>query len=191
MQSAPPGTTAAVSPTSSPPAAGRVTRTRLLVFFGGALVLAALDQVTKALVRDRMALNAQWPAGWDLIHLTHYENAGAAFGILQGAGPFLILSSLIAIGAVIAFIFWAPSSRLYAAAFTLILGGALGNLIDRVTRTTVTDFIKPTHYPAFNVADSCVVIGVTVLIVLSFVEDRRAAAAHDADEAGEAGEARA
>ncbi len=172
MHSADPGPSA--TPRSTPPATRRASPLRLVVFFGGALVIIALDQATKALVRDRLALGAEWPAGWDLIHLTHVENAGAAFGILQGAWIFLLLSSVIAIAAVIVFIFWAPAqSRLYTLAFTLVLGGALGNFIDRATRVTVTDFIKPTHYPAFNVADSSIVIGVTVLIVLSFLEDRR------------------
>ena len=62
-----------------------------------------------------------------------------------------------------------PGDRLYEAALALVLGGAIGNLIDRLFRGTVTDFIDPTHYPSFNVADSSIVVGVFALAVLSLV----------------------
>ena len=60
-----------------------------------------------------------------------------------------------------------PGDRLYETALALVLGGAIGNLIDRLFRGTVTDFIDPTHYPAFNIADSSIVVGVIALAVLS------------------------
>jgi signal peptidase II len=60
-----------------------------------------------------------------------------------------------------------PAQRLYVAALALILGGAVGNLIDRVAKGTVTDFIDPTRYPAFNIADSAIVCGVIAVVLLS------------------------
>ena len=153
---------------------------RLAPLLAGAVVIVAFDQVTKALIRGWLAIGETWPAGWELIRLTHVENSGAAFGILQGGGGFLIVTSVVAIVAVSAFLWWAPpQARLFSVALSLILGGAIGNLIDRVARGTVTDFVDPTHYPAFNVADSSIVIGVITLVLLSLLEER---AAHRQDQ---------
>ena len=144
---------------------------RLRGFLVIAAVVTALDQASKALVRDRLALGETWLHGWGLIRLSHVENTGAAFGILQGAGDLLIVTTLIAVGALAFFLLTLPSrSRLYPLALSLILGGAVGNLIDRVRYGSVTDFIDPTHYPAFNLADSAIVIGVVALFVLSWFE---------------------
>ena len=137
-------------------------------FAGIAAAVVVLDQLTKALVRAWLSEGETWPEGFDLIRISHVENSGAAFGILQGGGPFLIASSIL--GAVIVLVFLRaapPGDRLYETALALVLGGALGNLIDRLFRGTVTDFIDPTHYPAFNIADSSIVIGVIALAVLS------------------------
>jgi signal peptidase II len=138
-------------------------------------VIVAFDQLTKALIRGWLAIGETWPRSWELIRLTHVENSGAAFGILQGGGGFLIVTSVVAIVAVAAFLWWAPpQARLFSVALSLILGGAIGNLIDRLARGTVTDFVDPTHYPAFNVADSSIVIGVVILVALSLLEERAA-----------------
>ena len=139
-------------------------------FAGIAAAVVILDQLTKALVRAWLSEGETWPEGFDLIRISHVENSGAAFGILQDGGPFLIASSIL--GAVIVLIFLRaapPGDRLYEAALALVLGGAVGNLIDRLFRGTVTDFIDPTHYPSFNVADSSIVVGVFALAVLSLV----------------------
>ena len=139
-------------------------------FAGIAAAVVILDQLTKALVRAWLGEGETWPEGFELIRISHVENSGAAFGILQDGGPFLIVSSIL--GAVIVLIFLRaapPGDRLYEAALALVLGGAVGNLIDRLFRGTVTDFIDPTHYPSFNVADSSIVVGVFALAVLSLV----------------------
>jgi signal peptidase II len=163
MQSARPEVPLGATPPASPPARGGWAR--LAAFFGGAAVIVALDQLTKALVRARLAEGAAWPPGWTLIRLQHVENGGAAFGIVQGAHGFLVVSSVIAIGAVVAFIFWAPTqSRLYTAAFALILGGAIGNLIDRLRFGSVIDMFYVRFWPVFNVADSAIVCGVVLLM---------------------------
>ena len=151
---------------------------RLRAFFALAALVIALDQASKALVRHALTPGDTWPAGWTLLHLSHVQNSGAAFGILQGAGEFLIAATLVAIVLVTFFLLTLPlGSRFYPIALSLILGGAIGNLIDRLRFGAVTDFIDPIYYPAFNVADSCIVVGVGVLLVLAWFDGRDAAPA--------------
>ncbi len=149
--------------------AGRPAHTgRLRLFTAIAASVVAADQLTKLLIRGWLEEGEVWPGGFDLIRIAHVENSGAAFGMLQGAGPLLIATSIIGVVAVIFLLRTAPAGdRLYTATLALILGGAFGNLIDRVFRGEVTDFIDPTHYPSFNLADSAIVVGVFVLIVLA------------------------
>lgn len=151
------------------PGPARLLLWRLRGFLTVALLVIVADQGTKALVRGHLAFDRPWPEGWTLIRLARVENTGAAFGILQGGGGFLIAATLLAV-AVIAFLLLTlpAQSRLYPVALSLILGGAIGNLIDRIRFGSVTDFIDPTHYPAFNLADSSIVIGVCVLLVLTW-----------------------
>lgn len=143
------------------------------LFAAVAVAAIVLDQATKAIIRGWLAEGETWPAGFELIRLSHVENTGAAFGILQGAGPLLVVASIVGVVVVLALLYTAPTGdRLYTAALALVLGGAVGNLIDRVLRGEVTDFIDPTHYPAFNLADSSIVVGVIALILLSFRPER-------------------
>ncbi|MEE8422815.1 MAG: signal peptidase II [Dehalococcoidia bacterium] len=161
------------SETSDAPAAGGSlsTRPRIAPFLMIALAVLAADQATKAIIRATIEPGGGWPSRGGLLRFSHVENSGAAFGILQGAGVFLVIPAVIAIVAVLVFVYTAPAgNRLYAVALAFILGGATGNLVDRVTRGTVTDFIDPTHYPAFNLADSAIVLAVIALAWLSFRE---------------------
>lgn len=129
-----------------------------------AVAVTAIDQLSKAAIRGWLALDEGWPRGWELIRLSHVENTGAAFGILQGAGAPLIVVTVLGIGAVCFYLRQqVVIDRWYAVPLALILGGAVGNLLDRVLRGAVTDFIDPTHYPAFNLADSSIVIAVVVI----------------------------
>ena len=151
---------------------------RLVHRMGGFLLIAAavvlLDQATKAGIRAWLHPGETWPEGWDLIHLSHVRNTGAAFGILQGAGDFLVVAALLGVGAITVLLLTLPAtSRWYPVALSAILGGAIGNLADRVRLGHVTDFIDPWNYPAFNVADSAIVLGVITIAVLSFVDDNR------------------
>lgn len=153
-----------------------IERTQSLTERIGPLLLVSaavfvVDQVTKALIRGWLDEGERWPSDFELIRLTHVENPGAAFGILQGAGPLLVITASVTI-ALLVLVIWRgdtyPRSHLYALA--LILGGAVGNLTDRLARGTVTDFIDPTHYWAFNIADSAIVIGVLAVLVLTLLE---------------------
>ena len=146
-------------------------RRRLAPFAAIAATVIAADQGTKASIRAWLAEGEGWPGRGGLLQLSHVENSGAAFGILQGAAPFLLVTTLVGVVAVAAFVFFAPPERrFYTVALAFVLGGAAGNLIDRATRGTVTDFIDPTHYPAFNLADSAIVLGALALAWLSLRE---------------------
>ena len=153
---------------------------RLLPISVIALIVIVLDQATKSAIRSWLEVGESWPAGDSLLAITRVENSGAAFGILQGAGTFLLVVSVIGLGAIIAFIVLTPLSRWYRLAIGCVLGGALGNFIDRIIHGTVTDFIDPRWYPSFNVADSAIVCGVIALIALTFFDNSPQAGRTDA-----------
>lgn len=158
---------------------------RMVRFLAIAAVVVAVDQVTKSLIRGWLAVGESWPADWTLIQLSHVRNTGAAFGIFQGSGDILIIAALGGIGIMTFYLLTLPAhSRWYTVALSAVLGGAIGNLIDRVRLGHVTDFIDPTHYPAFNVADSAIVSGIIAIAVLSFLDDRRAKRASEGDPPG-------
>ena len=163
-------------PPSAEPGGWRGARTRL--FAAIALAVVVLDQTTKGLIRGWLDEGETWPAGAGLIRIAHVENSGAAFGVLQGAGVLLVAASLAGVAAVLLLLRAAPAGdRLHAAALALVLGGAVGNLIDRLLRGEVTDFIDPARYPAFNLADSAIVTGVAALVLLALFGGARSRAA--------------
>jgi signal peptidase II len=140
------------------------------VTFALAGLIVAADQVTKALVRAFIPLHASRTIIPGVLDLTHVQNSGAAFGILNAA-DFPMKQALIAVVATVALVAIAiyaarlsPHQRLARIGLALILGGAAGNLIDRVTAGYVVDFVdvywKNYHFWAFNVADSAITVGV-------------------------------
>jgi signal peptidase II len=151
---------------------GLVERASPLLLLAAAVF--AIDQGSKALIRNWLAEGEYWPVDAELIRISHYENTGAAFGILQGAGPLFVVTTVVAI-IVISFTIFRENDypRWFTIALALVLGGAIGNLADRLGRGSVTDFIDPTHYPAFNIADSSIVIGVATLLILTFFEHNK------------------
>ncbi len=148
----------------------RVQVRRLAPFGGLAALVVLADQLTKAFIRARLVEGESWPVLGELLRISHVENSGAAFGILQGAGVFLLLTTVVGVAALSAYLFLVPlGSRWYTLSLALVLGGAIGNFIDRVTRGTVTDFIDPARYPAFNIADSSIVVGVAILLAATYL----------------------
>jgi signal peptidase II len=144
-------------------AAGRRLR-RDLPFFLVALGVYGLDLLTKALVRNGLALGESWPSESWLVKITHVTNSGAAFGILQGQGIFLTVTAFVAIGAIFFYYAFPPLEHgLLRIALGLQLGGAIGNLTDRLRFGEVTDFFHFPHYPAFNIADSSIVVGLVII----------------------------
>jgi signal peptidase II len=130
-----------------------------------AAAVIALDQVTKAIVRAEIGPFEQHKV-LPGVKLVHTENTGVAFSALSGGGPLVVLVAVVALGALLIFFFTHLSRPLVWLPTGLLLGGAAGNLIDRVRAGSVTDFIKFPHWPAFNVADIAVTVGVVVLVLV-------------------------
>lgn len=143
-------------------------------------VILILDQATKLYVDARFALYESVPVipGW--FHLTYIRNQGAAFGILSNSAfrvPFFIVVAAIALLAILWYMKQLRNDQQLAAfALALIFSGALGNLIDRVRLGEVIDFLdvfwNHHHWPAFNVADSAICVGVGLLILEMWLEER-------------------
>jgi signal peptidase II len=154
-----------------PSLAARIGRRALrdLPFFLVAGGVYALDQLTKSLVRNNLEIGESWPSEDWLVKITHITNSGAAFGILQGQGIFLTVTAFVAIAAIFFYYAYPPLEHgLLRFALGLQLGGAIGNLTDRLRFGEVTDMFHFPHYPAFNVADSSIVVGL-VIVVAFFV----------------------
>lgn len=141
------------------------------------LPLIALDQWTKWLVRDALAIGQTWtPWEWlaPYARIVHWHNTGVAFGMFKNGGVVLaILSALIALAIIVYFPRVSAKDWTLRIAMGLQLAGALGNLIDRLTIGYVTDFISVGNFPVFNVADSSITIGVIILILGVWIQERR------------------
>ncbi len=154
-------------------------RYRLLLIVSAAILI--LDQATKLYIDSRFALYESVTVIQNFFAITYVRNKGAAFGILADSAyrvPFFIaVAALAAIG-----ILWylhrlREDQRLLHGALTLVFAGAVGNLIDRIRLGEVIDFIDvhwyQHHWPAFNVADSAITVGVTLMLADMWLEERR------------------
>jgi signal peptidase II len=131
-----------------------------------ALVAVAVifaDQLTKAIVRAEISRFEQVELILG-IKFVHTRNTGVAFSMLSGGGPIVVIVACIALAALLIFFITHMQTRLIWLPVGMLLGGAAGNLIDRVRIGAVTDFVKIPHWPAFNVADIAVTFGVLILI---------------------------
>lgn len=144
----------------------------------------ALDQLTKLIVKEKMYYGETISVISNFFNLTYVRNPGAAFGMLGGLDasyriPFFIIMPIVALG-VIFYIFRgiADSDRRVSVALSLVVGGACGNLIDRAAYNYVIDFLDfhyryQVHFPAFNVADSAICVGVGLLFLDMFKRDQQ------------------
>lgn len=147
------------------------SRSRIAIFARAgvlAAVVVGLDLLTKETVAAGIAPGQQRSV-LPGIHLVHVHNTGVAFGFLSGGGTIVLVCTLVALVALIAYLVLHPARRGLWVPTGLLLGGAIGNLIDRLVHGSVTDFIKLPHWPAFNVADMAITFGV---IALLFVLER-------------------
>ena len=150
----------------------------LLVIAG---VVVLLDQWTKNLVRSNLDYSDIWaPYHWMIpyIRIVHWQNTGAAFGMLQGLGPvFMVLAIIVSL----AILYYFPSvpkeEWLIRLAMGLQLGGAVGNLIDRLQYGPVTDFISVGTFAVFNIADASITVGTILLVLGMWLRERRLASA--------------
>ncbi len=158
-----------------------------LYLFGFAGLIVALDQWTKSVVRQRLAFGLTW-APWDWLEpyarFVHWQNTGAAFGLGQNLSLVFMLLTVVVVAMIVYYFPSIPREEWpLRVALTLQLGGAVGNLIDRLTQDgSVTDFISIGRFPVFNVADASISIGVAVLIVGMWIQERKAESASDQPE---------
>ena len=140
-------------------------------FFLVVAVIFALDQFTKYLIRERLSYGEAFPSSGP-IQLVHVTNSGAAFGMLQGQTLFLTVTTLLGLVAILLYYLYPPMEHGFLrVALGLQLGGAVGNLADRLRVGEVTDFIKFPHWPAFNVADSSITVGVVAIVAFLTLSD--------------------
>jgi signal peptidase II len=138
----------------------------LVVLLATAAFAAVLDQVSKALVRSAIPLGTSRWVVPGVLSLDHVSNAGAAFSLLPGQRVFFVTVAFVVLTAV-GWVWWRfrPTQVWLNMALGLVVGGSIGNLIDRATTGLVTDFIDVQVFPVWNVADMCIVCGVAVLVV--------------------------
>jgi len=153
----------------------------LLVTVAG--IIIALDQVTKAIVRTNIPFRESWmPWGWlsPYFRFVHWENTGAAFGLFQGGGiVFGVLAGIVSLFIIFYYPQIPEEEKLMRIAMGMQLAGALGNLIDRIVFGPVTDFISVGNFAVFNVADSSITIGVGLLILSLWINERKEIAARE------------
>ena len=149
-----------------------------IILLGIALIIIGLDQWSKALVRDQIGLgNEIYPISFlaPFFRFTYVKNTGAAFGIFQNANmPLLILSILISL--VVLWLYFKSEDEplAFRISLAMMLGGAIGNMIDRIRFGFVTDFIAVGRFPVFNIADSAVTVGVAIMMIAMLIHERKA-----------------
>ncbi len=158
---------------SHPPSIqGRLRRDAL--FFSLAALVFALDQLTKGIIRATLDPGESVPPdGW--VRLTHVTNTGAAFGLFPDQSFVLLITTLVGVAAIVMYYLYPPvDTPFLTLSLGLQLGGALGNLLDRLLQGHVTDFLDFRVWPVFNLADSAIVVGVIVLAAFLLLSDRKA-----------------
>ena len=130
-----------------------------------AAVIFVVDQFLKLLVESSMYLQESIPVIEGVLHLTYIENSGGAFGLLAGSQIILMLGSAVALGVVTWMLLSQPPTRIMILGGGLVLGGAAGNLLDRVASGGVTDYLDLRVWPIFNLADVAIVCGVALLVL--------------------------
>lgn len=155
-----------------------------MMLMGISMLVVALDQLTKFMVLNNMYVNESVPVLPNLLYLTYIQNPGTAFGFLSNVEglvriPFFIVATAAATVIVYMYQRLVPPERLYTRiALGLVWGGALGNLVDRLLYGKVIDFIEMRYHEyqwfpyVFNVADSCITIGISFLLI-EFIATQR------------------
>ncbi len=162
--------------TDAPRAGGRAD---LLVLLGVAAIVLLADQVSKALIVASIPLNGRVAVIGDLVQLWHVQNSGAAFSLFEGGLVLFLVVTVFALAMITYFHrSFVGRTRWLQVILGVILGGTLGNFIDRVRLGHVTDWLSvgigTVRWPTFNVADSGVVVGIGLLvIVLTFFSDEQ------------------
>lgn len=143
------------------------------------LLVVIIDRLTKILVTANVNLNSSIVLINDFLSITYVKNIGAAFSILEGNTILLIVVSIIAL--ILIYLFLIKNHKLSSLeifSYSLLIGGIIGNLIDRILYHHVIDFIHfeifNYHFPIFNIADVAIVIGIMIMILIILKEDKNA-----------------
>lgn len=146
-----------------------------LLLIAGLIIL--VDQATKALIRQNLALQETWmPLAWlaPYARIVHWFNTGVAFGMFQNGNLlFAIIAAIVSVAIFIVYPRIPREERILRIATSMMLAGAIGNLIDRITVGHVTDFISIGSFAVFNVADMSITLGVCVLVLGVWLQERR------------------
>ncbi|BAC13441.1 signal peptidase II [Oceanobacillus iheyensis] len=150
----------------------------MIMYYLIAIALVIIDQLTKWLVVSRMELGESISVIDNFFYITSHRNTGAAWGILEGQMLlFYIITTIVIIGIIYFLHTHAKGDKLLSVALVVILGGAIGNFIDRIFRQEVVDFanfyIFDYNFPIFNVADSSLTIGVILFLIATILEEKR------------------
>ena len=139
------------------------------LFLGLAAIVLLLDQATKYIVKSSMAIGQSIKLG--IFDITYSTNTGVAFGLMKDSATLSVFLAFIVIGAIM---YWYDEiDDKTAIPVALILGGTIGNLVDRVLHSRVIDFIDFRIWPIFNIADACLTIGVLLLVYREFTSSRK------------------
>lgn len=144
-----------------------------------AVVVFVLDRITKVLVESNLPQGASVDVVGPWVRISHVTNSGAAFGLLPERTTLLSILSVLAVGAIVYYYRrLAADSRLIAGTLGMQLGGAFGNLVDRIGRGSVVDFVdvgipNGPRFWSFNVADSSIVVGIIAVTALLWWQERR------------------
>ncbi|PFA23998.1 MULTISPECIES: signal peptidase II [Bacillus cereus group] len=149
-----------------------------MIYYLIALFVIAIDQVSKWLIVKNMELGTSIPIIDNVLYITSHRNRGAAWGILEGQMWFFYIITIVFVGFIVVYMKkYAKTDMLLGVSLGLILGGAIGNFIDRVFRQEVVDFIHvyifSYNYPVFNIADSALCIGVVLIIIQTLLEGKK------------------
>ena len=143
-----------------------------------AFAIVAFDQSTKWLVIKNIPLNTSFIPDWlewlePYARFTHIQNSGASFGMFQNGNTIFIILAVLIVGGMIYYVSkMEAASRLMIAAIGLYMGGAIGNLIDRLTIGKVTDFVSVGTFYIFNIADASINIAVVLLLIALWQDER-------------------
>ena len=141
----------------------------IIIFLGGVLSVVLLDRFSKIFFANLLDVNDSLILIKNIFHFTLVHNTGIAFGLFKDSGLIFFIIPIVLTGLLIYNIYYyrhtEKLSRLYIAAFSLILGGAIGNLIDRIVFGYVIDFSDFRIWPVFNIADSAITIGAAIILL--------------------------
>ncbi len=136
-------------------------------------LIVLVDRLAKIFFSNLLSLGESWPVIRNVLHMTLVHNTGIAFGLFKDQGVVFIIIPIIAVILLVFNIYYYRDhkalSRTYIVAFSLILGGAIGNLIDRIYFGYVVDFIDLRVWPVFNIADSAITVGAVVILFQTLI----------------------